>query len=534
MQPVNDRELLKKFVAKRDQEAFAELVRRHIDLVYAAARRQLRDPAAVEDATQSVFVLLSNKAHTIRDSEALAGWLLVATRCVVLNFIRTEARRRKHESRAAQMKEPASEDAPQWESIRPMLDEAVAMLKHEDRDAITLRYFKGQSVGDVAAALGVSSDAAQKRVLRAVDRLRQFFARRGVTTTSDALASALLVNVVSKAPQQLSAQVVASVLTSKSLGISKGAGVLLAATQTKVAVGALAAVIAVGIATPVLLQQREAPAQPVPATPQSDWKAKVNSVYGLADNELVKRVLPPFIPERDNVLQSLRLGGRDRAAMTRIDTILFTFNQQDVRMSLGHMDSFDVGDVLNKVLDIWPQDTDIDRPLLATRAPGDWVVRDGSAPAKRLDGVMRHLADIVGAGMTLTSEQMEREVIVVRGALKYTEPLKPKELFPTLHLYPGTKRPAQAWNLSVAQKPAEMLQQVGEILARPMIVEADLADGKAAGIASYKLADFRRSVQIPDGALVDDVLTNLTKQTSLQFSREKRTVPTWRLVKQDL
>src|SRR5688572_10632133 len=95
-----DSALLRQFIATRDEKAFAELVRRHVDLVYAAARRQLRDTSAAEDVTQQVFVLLAHKARTIRDCEAVAGWLLATTRYVSLNWLRTEARRRRHESEA--------------------------------------------------------------------------------------------------------------------------------------------------------------------------------------------------------------------------------------------------------------------------------------------------------------------------------------------------------------------------------------------------------------------------------------------------
>src|SRR5436190_2214972 len=147
---MDDRELLRRFVADRNAEAFEELVHRHIDMVYSAARRQTRDPGCADDVTQSVFVLLASRAATIRDGEALAGWLLVATRGVAINALRSEMRRRCHEREAATMRlESQSNPQPEWESISPILDEAVARLNRDDRDAITLRYFKRQSLSQV-------------------------------------------------------------------------------------------------------------------------------------------------------------------------------------------------------------------------------------------------------------------------------------------------------------------------------------------------------------------------------------------------
>jgi RNA polymerase sigma factor (sigma-70 family) len=204
----DDLALLRQFVSDRSQPAFAELVRRHVDMVYSGARRQVGDPALAEDVTQAVFVTLAEKAHTIRDGEALAGWLLVTTRFVALNALRAEARRRRHEREAAAMKSEIDDETDEanrraWASVGPVLDEAVGKLKTEDRDALALRYFQGRSVADVAAALGVSHEAAQKRVSRAVERLRVLFARRGITTSAEALSSMLTAHGLILAPAAL-------------------------------------------------------------------------------------------------------------------------------------------------------------------------------------------------------------------------------------------------------------------------------------------------------------------------------------------
>jgi len=81
-----------------------ELVRRHIDFVYSAALRQTHDPHLAEDVTQVVFIILGQKAGSIRRSTPLAGWLFNTTRYAALNAIRMEKRRRHHEQQAARAK----------------------------------------------------------------------------------------------------------------------------------------------------------------------------------------------------------------------------------------------------------------------------------------------------------------------------------------------------------------------------------------------------------------------------------------------
>src|SRR5690349_14487175 len=132
-----DVDLLNQFQATRDEHAFAQLVARYADLVYSAARRQTQSAELADDITQQVFVMLAQKASTIRYGEALAGWLLVTTRYIALNTLRTESRRRHHEREAAAMKIESDHDRdPQWQAVTVLLDDAVARLKREDRDAL--------------------------------------------------------------------------------------------------------------------------------------------------------------------------------------------------------------------------------------------------------------------------------------------------------------------------------------------------------------------------------------------------------------
>src|SRR5688500_16125925 len=244
---MDDASLLTQFLNTRSEQAFAQLVQRYVDLVWSSARRQTGSAELAEEVTQAVFITLAQKEHKIREGEAVSGWLLVTTRHKSLNALRADARRRKHEREAAAMKRECDPTSQPWEAISPLLDEAVSKLKREDRDALALRYFQGHSTADVAKVLGVSPEAAQKRLSRAIERLRDVFARRGMTTSADMLASALLANVIVAAPAALGTQIAGSALaaaTTSSLAATKGAVTLMAIAKTKlVAASAAAAVL---------------------------------------------------------------------------------------------------------------------------------------------------------------------------------------------------------------------------------------------------------------------------------------------------
>jgi RNA polymerase sigma factor (sigma-70 family) len=171
-----DFELLRTFAETGSEEAFTALVHRHVGLVYSAALRQLRDSHLAEDVTQAVFVLLARKAASIREGTILAGWLYRAAQFTANDVLKSEARRRKREESSA---EPAPAHASAGlDSSPPSLDHALEQLSEMDRNAILLRYFEERSLREVGQALGISEDAARKRVDRAVEKLREFLPER--------------------------------------------------------------------------------------------------------------------------------------------------------------------------------------------------------------------------------------------------------------------------------------------------------------------------------------------------------------------
>ena len=131
----------------------------------------------------------------------LSGWLHRTAQNIAAQTVRTNVRRRAREQEAAAMNELLSADPEAtWEHIAPHLDAALGELSEPDRDAVLLRYFERKSAREMAQTLGISDEAAQKRVSRAVERLREFFAKRGVTVGASGLVVVISANAVQAAP----------------------------------------------------------------------------------------------------------------------------------------------------------------------------------------------------------------------------------------------------------------------------------------------------------------------------------------------
>ena len=211
MNSLTDQRLLREYSERRLEAAFGELVRRHVDLVYSAALRMVRDAHLAEDVTQGVFVALSQSAGQLTERPVLSGWLHRTTQNLAANAVRSDVRRRVREQEAAAMNELfTTEPGAGWEELAPHLDAALGELSEPDRDALLLRYFERKSAREMAQTLGTSEEAAQKRVNRAVERVRELLAKRGVTASAGGLAVLLSANAVQAAPAGLALSITAS------------------------------------------------------------------------------------------------------------------------------------------------------------------------------------------------------------------------------------------------------------------------------------------------------------------------------------
>src|SRR5438034_428138 len=205
-----DMELLARYTRQHAEDDFAELVRRHLGLVYSAALRQVRSPQLAEEVAQSVFIDLARNATRLKPDSILTAWLYQVTRRTAIDVVRREASRQLREQVATELNAMNATPA-DWTHIEPLLDEAMHALDDTDRTAVLLRYFENKSLREVGATLGTSENAAQKRLGRALERLREFFAKRGLTVAASGLVLAISANAVQAAPVGLSATISAAV-----------------------------------------------------------------------------------------------------------------------------------------------------------------------------------------------------------------------------------------------------------------------------------------------------------------------------------
>jgi RNA polymerase sigma factor (sigma-70 family) len=453
--PPDDRELLRRYAQGGSSEAFGEIVHRYADLVYSAARRQLGDFHHAEDVTQAVFVLLTKKASSIRGP--LAGWLLLSTHYCCRNAIKMTMRRTFHEQQATKMKsEIAGTDRePIWEEISGTLDAALARLGRTDRDAIALRYLKGSSLREVAAALGVGEDAARKRVERGMQRLRGLLGAG--TATPAILADQLLQHGTQSAPAHL-----IHVITSTGGAIAKGtfaaavaqkAGASMALAHVKVAAIVLtAAALAVptvpaavhliksfsGAPGAVVQTPVQPPAVAPAAADGSSDAAPAPAVATLSE----KQILTALKNDADLTVREVSpLSGKDLAdAIAQIDVDdsqaeLRSVVRQFTRVSLGaggaSIMTCGSDDTARQLHDALLSATD-DNFVLAS---GPIVVQVTGTPAAQL-AAARAISDDAGLQYLDVLQLRGRPMVLIR----WSSPSTLKRLNTRLHITDGIRK----------------------------------------------------------------------------------------------
>jgi RNA polymerase sigma factor (sigma-70 family) len=285
MEPAGDDfELLRRYAQERDEGAFAQLVRRYVNLVFSAAMRRTHDRHLAEDITQAVFVILAKKASRVcTGGGAMSAWLLKCVRYASANAIKMETRRQRHEESAGLAGSGAGAGACSgnptdvliWQEIAAQLDDAVLKLPALDRRAVLLRYFEDRPIGQIAAALNVTEGAAKQRLSRAIDRLRRRLSRHHGAMMSQidagALAGLLESHAVQAAPAGLGSAALAAATGGASaagISIAKGAMTMMAWTKMKLAAALTAAIVIGGAGGVVAVKNSLAADKPASAAAQ--------------------------------------------------------------------------------------------------------------------------------------------------------------------------------------------------------------------------------------------------------------------------
>jgi RNA polymerase sigma factor (sigma-70 family) len=255
---IDDMDLVRQYARCKSEEAFAALVSRHVSLVHSVALRHVRDAHLAEEITQTVFLILARKAGSLSSRTVISGWLYRTVRYASAKAL-TMQRRRQHREQEAYMRAQLNEtESNAWMQIEPVLETAMAQLGEKDHNAVVLRFFEGRNFKDISTTLGTTEAGAKMRVNRALEKLRTFFTRRGLTLSAAAIAGAISANSVQAAPIGLAASVTVAAskgtaVTTSTLTLMKTTLKIMAWTKLKTAVVVGAIAIVAGTATVAVL-----------------------------------------------------------------------------------------------------------------------------------------------------------------------------------------------------------------------------------------------------------------------------------------
>jgi RNA polymerase sigma factor (sigma-70 family) len=191
----DDGKLLRQWLDHGEEAAFRLLVDRYAGLVYHAAHRTAAHPATAAEGAQLTFILLARKARKLQSRTSLAGWLhetaILQTRNLLRKQHREDRKLTAFTAFTAMTPDPLADHSQAWREMSPVLDEALAALPEPDREAILLRFYRSLTFPEIAATIGIATEAARKRVDRAVERLRIQLAHRGCQLAPAACIGAL-------------------------------------------------------------------------------------------------------------------------------------------------------------------------------------------------------------------------------------------------------------------------------------------------------------------------------------------------------
>jgi RNA polymerase sigma factor (sigma-70 family) len=275
----DDRQLLERFTAHRDEAAFTALVRRHGPMVLGVCRRVLHNAHDAEDAFQATFLVLARKAGSIRRRESISGWLYRVGYCMALKARAQAAARQKREARAARPEETDPLAQVTGRELLAVFDEELQSLPTCERAALVLCYLQGRTADEAAREVGCSESTLKRRLERGKMRMRKRLARRGMTLPAVLLAAGLTTSAKAMVPGPLITTAVQAGLLVAAGELASGVASATAAALANDAIGAmmvskvktigalLLAVTLLGISTGLLAFASPEPPLSLPSSP---------------------------------------------------------------------------------------------------------------------------------------------------------------------------------------------------------------------------------------------------------------------------
>lgn len=302
-----DKILLQQYAGTRDAEAFAQLVARYSDMVYATCLRITDNPHDAEDAGQECFLALARNAGSIRSS--LPGWLHATARNASFATVKGE---RKHKEREAAMAHTdTGGDGPTWADMAPHIDAAIQDLPQELQSPIILHYLQGKSQSEIAGIIGADQSTVSRRLNKGVNELRKRLQKAGVVVSVAVLASCLAAGSAEAAPAAFKAALGKMALA----GVGKGAGTaatssvatgaILGTAKAKIIAAVVVGAIVVGgvVAVEKATEEKPEPPAPVQVAAQPEKETEMKADDQMADEP--RAIMYTNMSERDFIKWNL-------------------------------------------------------------------------------------------------------------------------------------------------------------------------------------------------------------------------------------
>jgi len=520
---LTDQQLLLEFIEKGSDSHFTALVRRHAPWIFASGYRQLRDRQLAEDATQMVFIVLLQRASALRRHPTLVGWLFRTLNYTVNNMRRIERRRKVREHQAAaQRNECENSHPPITAAVANELDEAVAKISEGDRALVLLRFYREQSLEEIARVLGITEAAARKRLSRAIDALRRLL-RSDVSTQT--LSMAALQGLNHCRPDFIQSISITSLAAKSaavySLSSIKIGAYLMSTAKTKVV--AIALVLLLGLTVPVFVGTRivrwltsapEIQGNAAPSTDLSQPNTDFSKVYSLPTRQVVEYLLDSPMQARQDFFDKLATTGLAGNSQFPPEAMMVAFRNSQVAQWTWDFDKpFSLREVVQYLLEIYsPQ---VEGTRTEQLIPGDFLFTMDSTREQRRAALQKILQDNLREPITLTFRQVQRDVIVIQGRWQYAPADSPRKtsFAPNLEIYAHAinKNPVNAG----AGDSKGFAGALGTRIGKQVIIEA-----------SGMPANMFWAYDDPKTAKTDVplVLNHITEQTGLSWEPQSRMV----------
>jgi RNA polymerase sigma factor (sigma-70 family) len=521
-----DSSLIAEFNARRSEDAFAALVRQHVNLVFATALRQVGDAGAAEEITQNVFVALAQAAGKLGSHPTIAGWLHQTALNKSREWLRSELRRRKREQVAVSLDLARAEGDSVWSPLVPLLDEALLELRGPDRQAVILHFMEGRTFQEVGFVLGVGEDTARKRVHRCLDQLTHYFRRHGFAAPALAAGTPLFTLSSHAAPVGLAASATTAGLTAahsaastSTLTLIKGALKIMAWTKMKTVIVTGVVILLAATVTPYVWYYHLAPAS---------WQHRLEATYRLRNGEVVRHISPPYIPERLTYYRTEN-PGQAKEIPAGPDCWVFIQDKQGQLRDGGETfgsKQFPLQLVLRTAFRFEKYEFEGPNNLLDLPVNGDWTISENLNHEALLAALEPILLKITKHHIKFVKKTVEREVIVVSGDHLAIQPGK------DIQVYAENSQDKEYDGYGDLNN---LFEEVGNRLNIRFINETQI-DSKAPETRNL-IWEWHRDSDVLHMKnrrieLTDKLLKNLADQTGFTFTREQRPVEVWFVTEQ--